>query len=396
MKLARESGTARIARITAEQEALGVTILKLNIGEPDFNTPEFIADAARRAIKEGKTRYTDVAGTPELRRAAAEKFQTENNICCSPDQVIIGTGAKQLIFNALMSTLQEGDEVVVATPSWVSYPDITTIAGAKPVIVNCGVETGFKITAPQLCKAISERTRWVILNSPCNPTGAVYSDLELQELAETLREFPKAAVMCDDIYEKIIFDGAKFSTMAQVAPDLTPRILTVNGVSKSHAMTGWRIGYATGPRELISAMIKLQGQSTTSASSISQFATLAALTETEKSKRFIGDCVVAYQRRRDYLINELSKIHGLACVVPQGAFYAFVSCRELCGSTTNRNERIENDLDFCEYLLRDFRVSTVPGTEFGGPGFIRLSFAVADEILAEACISIENAVAALQ
>ncbi len=393
---ARESGTARIARITAKKEAHGERILKLNVGEPDFGTPEFIADAARRAVKEGKTRYTDVAGTPALRRAAAEKFRTENGIECAMDQIIIGTGAKQLIFNALMATVETGDEVVIPAPSWVSYPDMAAIAGARPVIVPCGRETGFKLTAPRLAAALSDRTRWVILNSPCNPTGAVYSAGELRDLADALRPFPQAAALSDDIYEKIVFDGAEFATMAEIAPDLSGRILTVNGVSKSHAMTGWRIGYAAGPRDLISAMIKLQSQSTTNASSIGQEAALAALTQGEQSRKFVSGCVAAYQRRRDFLMERLAGIRGLRCDPPQGAFYAFVSCAGLFGRSAPGGGVLKNDADFCEFLLRHARVSAVPGSEFGGEGYFRLSFAVSEETLEETCRRIHAAVGALQ
>ena len=395
MARARESGTARIARITSEREVQGERILKLNIGEPDFDTPDFIVGAALRAMAEGKTRYTDVAGTRELREAAAEKFRSENSIDCTSDQVVIGTGAKQLIFNALMATLEKGDEAIIPTPSWVSYPDIASIAGAKPVVVPCGGGAGFKLTAEQLEKALSGRTRWLILNSPCNPTGAVYSAGELRDLADWLRHHPQVGVLCDDIYEKIVFHGAEFSTMAEVAPDLSDRILTVNGVSKSHAMTGWRIGYAVGPRPLIAAMIKLQSQSTTNASSIGQAAALAALTRLELSNEFVSGCLSAYQRRRDLILKGLSRISGLDCSPPEGAFYAFVSCRSLFGRTIPGGSVLSNDSEFCEYLLRQAGVSVVPGSEFGGEGYFRLCFAASEETLEEACERIHAAVDAL-
>lgn len=385
---ARESGTARINRIVLAREARGERIIKLNVGEPDFDTPSFVAAAANRAIQAGQTRYTNVAGTAELRDAVAQKFRDENGIQCAADDVIVGTGAKQLIFNAILATAQEGDEVIIPTPSWVSYPDIAIIAGAHPVMVSCGVETGFKITASQLAKALSERTRWLLLNSPGNPTGAVYSAAEISELVEILRPFPNACVISDDIYEKIIFDGGKFSTMAEIAPDLAEsRILTVNGVSKSHAMTGWRIGYAVGPRPLILAMTKLQSQSTTNASSISQAAALAALTQRQSSEEFIARCLGAYQSRRDKLLARLVDIPGLQCQPPQGAFYAFVSCQELLtgGRVDPANgARLQTDADFCEFLLRHAGTAVVPGTEFGGEGYFRISFATSQEAIDEA------------
>ena len=388
---ARESGTARIARLTGELEAAG----QLNVGEPDFDTPEFIAEAARRAIAAGKTRYTDVAGTRELRQAVAQKFRNENAIHCSADNVIVGTGAKQLIFNALLSTVEPGDEVIVPTPSWVSYPDITTIAGGRPVMLPCTEATGFKLTANAAAAAVTGRTRWIVLNSPCNPTGAVYSADELRQLAELVRHHPGIAVMTDDIYEKITFGDARFSTMAELAPDLAERILTVNGVSKSHAMTGWRIGFATGPASLIKAMGKLQSQSTTNPSSIGQAAALAALTDSEKSQKFIASCRGAYRARRDRLHAGLAAIPGLRPHLPDGAFYCFVGCDQLLGKRTPDGKHLRDDAAFCEYLLRAHRVAVVPGAEFGAGGYFRVSFAVADRVLDEACDRLQAAAAEL-
>ncbi len=392
MEHIRESGTARIARITAIREAQGARIIRLNIGEPNFDTPEFITKAANKAMSEGQTRYTDVAGTAALRAAAAEKFRRDNGISCTPDQIVIGNGAKQLIFNALLATVGRGDEVIVPVPSWVSYPDITKIAGARPVIISGADENEFKMTAAQLAKAITEHTRWVILNSPCNPTGSVLTESELRDFADVLRDAPGVAVLSDDIYEKMTFDGEQFTTFATVAPDLCDRVLTVNGVSKSHAMTGWRIGFAVGPRDLIAAMIKLQGQSTTNPSSISQAAALAALTQTEESERFTASCRAAYQRRRDRLVTGLSSIPGLQCTLPRGAFYVFASCQDILGRTTPDGIVLCNDTAFCEYLLRDHGVSTVPGSEFGGAGFFRLSFATDELLISEACHRIQRAV----
>lgn len=395
MATARESGTARIARITGKLEASGKRVLKLNVGEPDFDTPGFIVEAAHRAMVAGQTRYTEITGTVELRAAVAEKFRRENNIDCTGDSVIVGTGAKQLIFNALMASVEPGDEVLIPTPSWVSYPDMTMIAGGRPVLVACAEVDGFKVDVTQLEAKISDSTRWIILNSPCNPTGSVYSREELGEIAGLLRHHPRVAVMCDDIYEKITFDGLRFATMAEVAPDIAGRVLTVNGVSKSHAMTGWRIGYATGPRQLITAMARLQSQSTTNPSSIGQAAALAALTETEQSDRFIAACKAAYLRRRDRLLQRISAIPGLRPIKPEGAFYSFVECRHLFGRTTPAGIRLQDDTGLCEYFLHAAGVSLVPGLEFSGGGYFRLSFSVADEVLDEAVDRLEESVRAL-
>ena len=378
--------------MAAGLEMQGAEILKLNVGEPDFATPEHIAEAARRAIADGKTRYTAAAGTPALREAAAEKFRAENRIPCGPENVIAGTGAKQLIFNAILATVEPGDEVLIPTPSWVSYPEMVKIAGGTPIPVPCAADTGFKITAAMAEQRITRRTRWILLNSPCNPTGAVYSAREYAGLAEVLRRHPGISVMCDDIYEKIIFDGIRFSTFAEAAPGLASRTLTVNGVSKSHAMTGWRIGFAAGPADLISAMTKLQSQSTTNPSSVSQAAALAALTEKEESARFIEMCNAAYQRRRDRVTKMLSAVDGLSLSKPEGAFYSFVECRKLFGKTDADGQPIGSDADFCGYLLHSAGVSVVPGSEFGAPGYFRLSFAASDETLEAACARIRNAV----
>ncbi len=392
----RESATARIHRIVLEREVRGESIIKLNIGEPDFDTPHFVAEAAFRAIQEGQTRYTNVAGTAELREAVAEKFRDEDGIKCTADEVIVGTGAKQLIFNAILATVNEGDEVIIPVPSWVSYPDIAVIAGARPIRVKCSSETGFKMTSSQLACALSSRTRWVILNSPSNPTGSVYSAAEITELAEILRSFPQVLVLSDDIYAKIIFDGGEFSTMAAMAPDLAQeRILTVNGVSKSYAMTGWRVGYGVGPRRLISAMNTIQSQSTTNASSVSQAAALAALTQRQESEEFIAKCLAAYQSRRDKWLKGLAKIPQLRCQPPQGAFYAFVSCQSLLlGQYKNplTGEALRTDLEFCEFLLRRVGVAVVPGTEFGGDGYFRISFATSEAEIDEACGRLQTAV----
>ena len=391
---ARESGTARIARITTELEAAGKSIFKLNVGEPDFDTPDFVKEAAHQAALDGKTRYTDVAGTAELREAAANKFRSENAVECTTENIIVGAGAKQLIFNALLASLDDGDEVIIPTPCWVSYPDMVLIGGGTPRLVPCGAEMGHKMSAAMLEDVIGTNTRWLIINSPCNPTGTVYTEAELGELAEVLRRHPQVAVVNDDIYEKIIFRG-EFATMASVAPDLGGRILTVNGVSKSLAMTGWRIGYAAGPRDLIAAMTKLQGQSTTNPSSVGQAAALAALTDSCASNRFIRKCCEAYERRRSLVHAALGDAPGLRTELPDGAFYHFVDCRKLVGTRLQDGTVISDDRDVCEYLLQGAGVSVVPGSEFNGPGYFRLSFAASDEVLVEACRRIKAAVEAI-
>ena len=394
IRRSRESGTARIARITAGREAAGERVLKLNVGEPDFGTPDFVKEAAHRAALEGKTRYTDVAGTPALREAVADRFRSANSIGCSAGEVIVGTGAKQLIFNALLASVDPGDEVIIPTPSWVSYPDMVLIAGGTPRIVHCGADTGYKISAEMLEAEIGPNTRWLIINSPCNPTGAVHSAAELEGLAEVLRRHPEVGVISDDIYERIVFD-VEFATIAGIAPDLGERTLTVNGVSKSMAMTGWRIGFAAGPPDLVAAMTKLQGQSTTNASSIGQAAALAALGNVEESERFIEGCCAAYRRRRNLVHEVLGGTSGLGTAQPDGAFYHFVDCRNLVGRRQPDGRAISDDRDLCEHLLQCAGVALVPGDEFGGPGHFRLSFAASDDVLAEACGRIKAAVEAL-
>ena len=394
IRRSRESGTARIARIAAAREAAGERVLKLNVGEPDFGTPGFVKEAAHRAALEGETRYTDVAGTPALREAVAGRFRSANSIGCSAGDIIVGTGAKQLIFNALLASVDPGDEVIVPTPSWVSYPDMVLIAGGTPKTVPCGADTGYRITAAMLEAEIGPATRWLIINSPSNPTGAVHSAAELQELAEVLRRHPEVGVISDDIYERIVF-GVEFATIAGIAPDLGGRTLTVNGVSKSMAMTGWRIGFAAGPPELIAAMTKLQGQSTTNASSIGQAAALAALRNVEESERFIEGCCAAYRRRRNLVHEALGGTSGLETAQPDGAFYHFVDCRNLIGKYLPDGRAISDDRDVCEFLLQHAGVALVPGAEFGGPGHFRLSFAVSDDVLAEACGRIKAAVEAI-
>ena len=386
---ARVSATIRLSETARELQRAGHEIIDLAEGEPDFDTPYHITVAAFEAARRGATRYTDVAGTPELRDAVARHFKSRNGPDCKPNNVIVGTGAKQLIFNALMSSVNRGDEVIIPVPCWVSYADMAEIADGLPVLAKCGADTGFKLTDGGLEELITSRTRWLILNSPCNPTGIVYSRDELSALAVVLRRHPGVAVICDDIYQEIVFDGAAFATLAAVAPDLSDRILTVHGVSKTYAMTGWRIGYAAGPPDLISAMTKLQGQSTTNASSVSQAAALAALNGPQD---FLVNWRAAYRRRRDLVVAQLAGIPGLEFTVPRGAFYHFADCSGLLGKATPAGRCTRTDEDLSLYLLESAGVATVPGTAFAAPGHVRLCFARSEDQLAQACGRIRKGV----
>lgn len=393
IKSVRVSGTVKLSQMARDLKSAGRDIIELSEGEPDFDTPRYVIDAAHQAAVSGQTRYTAVAGTLPLRRAICEKFSRDNAITFQPGEIIVGTGAKQLIFNALLATMNPGDEAIIPAPYWVSYPDMVKIADGVPVIVECGPEQGFKISAKALENAITERTRWLILNSPGNPSGSVYSTSELAGLAEVLRRHPEVSVISDDIYEAIIFDGHEFATMASVAPDLTDRILTVNGVSKSYAMTGWRIGYAGGPADLIGAMTKLQGQSTTNPSSVGQAAALAAL---DGPQDFLTVWLNAYSHRRELVRSRLEGVHGLTLQLPQGAFYHFVGCSGLYGRRTPAGDSLTSDTDFSGYLINHAGVALVPGSEFGCPGYVRLCFAKSEHELAEACKRIRDAVSDLQ
>ncbi|ALS61157.1 aminotransferase class I/II-fold pyridoxal phosphate-dependent enzyme [Pandoraea norimbergensis] len=380
--------TGRVKALRAQ----GRNIIGLTAGEPDFDTPDHIIEAAYAAMKAGKTRYTVVDGTPELKQAICEKFRRENGLDYGMDQVTVANGGKQIIFNALTSTVDEGDEVIIAAPYWVSYPDMTLLNGGTPVIVDCRAEDGYKLTAAQLEAAITPRTKWVILNSPCNPTGATYTREELQRLGDVVTKYPNVMVLTDDIYEYLIYDGEAFFTFAQVNPHLLDRTLTVNGVSKAYAMTGWRIGFAGGPRDLIKAIAKLQSQSTSSPSAISQAGALAALTGT---RDFLVEWKAQYTARRDLVVEQLNAIEGLHCAKPVGAFYAYPSCAGVIGKTTPEGKVINNDTDFILYLLDTQDVAVIQGEAFGISPAFRLSFATSMENLREACARIARACAAL-
>ncbi len=388
---ARVSGTVRLSQAARELREAGRDIIDLGEGEPDFDTPDHIIAAAFDAARGGQTRYTNVAGTTQLRQAIARHFAQRSGLRVTPEDVIVGTGAKQLIFNSMVATLNPGDEVIIPAPHWVSYPEMVAIADGTPVIVPCTSKNGFKLTPQDLVDHITAKTRWLILNSPGNPTGAVYSSSELMALAVILRANENVAVLSDDIYQEIIFNNINFATIAAVAPDLAARCLTVTGVSKSYAMTGWRIGFATGPRDLIAAMTKLQGQSTTNASSVSQAAALAAL---EGPQQFLAEWIKAYRRRRDLVSTALEEA-GLDFTQPEGAFYHFVGCKRLIGKITPDGNNIETDSDLSLYLLTSAGVALVPGSEFGAPGYLRICFAKSDADLVTACERIRAALTEL-
>jgi aspartate aminotransferase len=355
-----------------ELRAAGRDIIGLTSGEPDFDTPQNICEAATRAMSASQTKYTDVGGTPELRAAVADKFRRDNRLDYAPNELIVGTGGKQIIFNAFMCTLQAGDEVIVPAPYWVSYPDIVLLAEGKPVFVNCLPQNAFKLTPAQLEAAITPRTRWLVLNAPNNPSGATYSYAELKGLAEVLLRHPHVWVMTDDIYEHILYDGREFATIAQVEPALKERTLTINGVSKAYAMTGWRIGYGGAPAELVKAMVKLQSQSTSNPSSISQAAALEALNGPQD---FIAERTRVFQSRRDAVVSALNTMPGITCHAPEGAFYVFPSCAALLGKTTPDGKRMETDEDFVMYLLDAQNLAVLQGGAYGVSPFFRISFA---------------------
>ena len=382
---AKPSATYKVMDRVAARRAAGVQVISLCAGEPDFDTPAHVCEAGIAAIRAGHTRYTQVAGLRALREAVAAKFERENGLAVDWRHTLVCSGGKQVIFNALAATLNEGDEVIVPAPYWVSYPEIVQLCAGKVVNVSCTATTGFKLTPDALAGAITPRTRWLILNSPSNPSGAVYSRAELQALAEVLLAHPQVLVLSDDIYEHLIFDGIEFFTIAQVEPRLRERVLTMNGVSKAYAMTGWRIGFCTGPGWLIEAMEKLQGQQTSGACTISQHAALAALTGPQE---FIGQSRAIFQRRRDKVIALLKQAPGLQCEVPQGAFYVFASCEALIGKTTQAGVKLNSDEDVVNALLDEAGVATVHGSAFGLGAYIRIAYAMDDETLQRACEAI--------
>jgi aspartate aminotransferase len=388
----KPSPTVAAGQKARELRAQGRDIISLDAGEPDFDTPEPIKEAAIAAIRAGQTKYTPVDGTQELKTAIVAKFKRENGLDYGLDQITVGAGGKHVLFNALMATLNPGDEVVVPAPYWVSYPDMTILAEGTPVIVPCPPEKGFKLQPEDLERAITPRTKWLIMNSPSNPTGAAYTRAELKALADVLMRHPQVHVLNDDIYEHLVYDGFQFTTIAQVEPGLYERTLTVNGVSKSYAMTGWRIGYAGGPAHLIKAMAKIQSQSTTNPSSVSQAAAVAALNGPQD---FIAERAAVFRERRDLVVGMLNQAVGITCARPQGAFYVFPSCAGTIGRKTPDGKTIETDEDFASYLLTEGGVSVVFGAAFGLSPFFRISYAASTQSLEEACTRIQRACGAL-
>ncbi|MGX1350646.1 aspartate aminotransferase [Bradyrhizobium elkanii] len=391
LKLVRPSETKAMTARAAELRDRGFDVITLSQGEPDFDTPSAICDAGIRAIRDGKTKYTPVAGITPLREAIRKRLECDHGLNYGVDQITVGCGAKQVVFNALFASLDAGDEVVIPTPCWVSYPDMVALAGGKPVLVACDEFHGFKLRPETFDAAITPRTKWLMLNSPCNPTGAVYSRSELLALATVLRRHAHVHVLCDDIYEKLTYN-VDFVSMAAVAPDLSDRTLTVNGVSKADAMTGWRVGYGAGPLPLIKAMNLIQSQTSSHTSSISQYAAIEALSGGRPHLEEFGN---AFLQRRDLVVAKLNRAKGLSCQVPDGAFYVFPSCAGIIGRRTPDGKVIETDTDFAMYLLDAFAVAVVPGSGFVASPYIRISYASSLDDLTRACDRIIAACAAL-
>jgi aspartate aminotransferase len=389
----KPSATMVVTQKARELQAAGRKVIGLGAGEPDFDTPDNIKDAAIAAIRGGDTKYTNVDGTPALKQAIVEKFKRENGLDYEPSQVSVASGGKQIIYNAMVATLDEGDEVVIPAPYWVSYPDIALLCGGTPVYVRCPENNGFKMRTEDLEAAITPKTKWLILNSPSNPTGAAYTRSELKALTDLLMRHKQVWVLTDDMYEHLVYDGFEFTTPAQVEPGLKDRTLTMNGVSKAYCMTGWRIGYAAGPQDLIKAMAKVQSQSTSNPCSISQAASVEAL---RGPQGFIAAHNDVFRQRRDMVVEMLNKAPGLICHRPEGAFYVYPSCAGTIGKKTPQGKTIENDEDFVTYLLEQAEVAAVQGAAFGLSPYFRISYATSTEALRTACERIQKACAALR
>lgn len=388
----KPSPTIAVTMKARALQAQGKKVIGLGAGEPDFDTPDNIKAAAEKAIRDGDTKYTNVDGTNALKEAIVAKFKRENNLTYAIDQVTVGSGGKHVIYNALMATLNPGDEVIIPAPYWVSYPDMVQLAEGVPVFVDCPIETGFKLQPEALERAITPRTKWIILNSPSNPSGAAYSRDELKALTDVLKRHPHVWILTDDMYEHLVYGNFVFVTPAEIEPELYPRTLTMNGVSKAYCMTGWRIGYAAGPKDLIKAMGVIQSQSTSNPSSISQAAAVEAL---NGPQGFIAEHNRVFQQRRDMVVDMLNKAKGLSCLVPEGAFYVYPSCAGTIGKRTPSGKMIHSDEDFVTYLLEEAEVAAVQGTAFGLAPYFRISYATATEVLREACTRIQKACAAL-
>lgn len=383
----KPSATNSTSQKARDLRAAGRDIVALSAGEPDFDTPDHVIAAAYQAMTTGQTKYAPVAGIAELKKAVRAKFKTENGLDYSDEEVMVSTGGKQVIANAMMATINPGDEVIIPAPYWVSYPELVSFCGGSPIAVQAKAETGFLLTAADLEAAITPRTKWLILNSPCNPTGAVYSREALVQIAEVLDRYPRLHVLSDDIYEHLIYSDRPFSTLAEVAPQLKSRVLTMNGVSKAYAMTGWRIGFCGGPASLIKAMSKIQGQTTSSANSIAQWAAVAALTGPQD---FLAIRKESFRTRRDMVVAMLRDAEGLECLVPDGAFYVYPGCTRTYGKVSPGGRAIESDQDFSEALLEEAGVAVVYGAAFGLPGHFRVSYAAAESQLRDACARIQK------
>jgi aspartate aminotransferase len=388
----KSSASVAAAARVRELKAEGRRILDLTVGEPDFDTPGHIKAAAVEAINRGETKYTSVTGTPELQKAILQTLEQRTGLHYTPAEITIGGGAKQVIFTAFMASLDAGDEVIVPAPYWVSYPDMVLANDGTPVVVPCGEDVGFKLTPEALAGAITDRTKWVILNAPSNPTGAVYSRAELRALADVLAGFPNVHVLTDEIYDQIYFGDGKLTSLVEVAPELKDRILAVNGVSKAYAMTGWRLGYAAGPAPVIAAINKLQSQISSCPSSVSQAATVAALTG---DQGFVRDSLEVYRKRRDTAVAALNAVNGLSCTTPEGAFYAYVNCAGVIGKSTPDGTVISNDQDFTLYLLEAASVAVIQGSAYGLGPYFRISYATSLDIIEESIAAIDKAVQAL-
>ncbi|PWC47378.1 pyridoxal phosphate-dependent aminotransferase [Azospirillum sp. TSA6c] len=393
VKAVRPSETKAMTARAAALKAQGREIITLSQGEPDFDTPDNVLEAGIQAIRSGKTRYTAVAGITPLREAIRDKLKRDNSLDYNVDQITVGCGAKQVVFNGLFASLNPGDEVIIPSPCWVSYPDMVRLAGGTPVMAECSEVLDFKLGPESLEAAISPRTKWLMLNSPLNPTGAVYSAEDLSRLAEVLRRHPHVWVLADDIYEKLVYPPARFATMAEIAPDLHDRTLTVNGVSKANCMTGWRVGYGAGPIELIKAMNTIQGQTSSHTSSISQHAAIEAIAGDQS---YIASFVAEFQRRRDLVVARLNEAPGLTCRTPEGAFYVYPNCAGVIGKRTPSGDTITSDTDFAMHLLDDAGVAVVPGSGFMASPYIRISYASSFEELERACDKIIKACADLR
>ena len=386
LKKIKPSPTIAVTQKARELKAAGKDVIGLGAGEPDFDTPDNIKQAAIKAINDGDTKYTAVDGTPALKKAIVEKFKKENNLDYTTDQITVGAGGKHVIYNAMMATLNDGDEVIIPAPYWVSYPDIVLLAGGKPVVMKCDERQGFKINPSDLENFITPKTKWIILNSPSNPTGACYSEKDIKAIAAVLEKHKHIYILSDDIYEHVTYEGFKFFTIAQIE-SLKDRVLTMNGVSKAYSMTGWRIGYAAGPKDIVKAIAKIQSQSTTNPSSISQAASVEALSGTQD---FIKKRADSFQERRDFVVKALNDIDGINCLNPDGAFYVFPSCKELMGKKDPSGKEIKSDTDFVQSLLENSGVAVVQGSAFGLEGFFRISYATSMENLKKALEKISS------